>query len=588
MLNEFHRLHVTVAGDPALAAAWLPFGKARVRELMHAQRAFGGNRDQTQQYAPAAGVSVRARVVGEDKFLYIRATSGCDDRQGFLLSRRGSMSYTAMYNDGFVERIDPIAGTPRTNPDAATRTKGYAVPVQLQYEQLSRVSASKFSGLMRLAVGCYHAAGKNAPFRHGHAITHGIVKKTAVVNNQTVTRYWVVEITPQGVFAAPVGVGSKCCESWNISAYKAHAVEFLSLRSRYASGDRDAIKELVSAVDMAPVYADGAPWFGDCGWAFSASGAEAQNVVMAPGEPPVGSSEYFKTARWKISFTADAALSLHASVAAIERNKLVAIPRGNPIWWPTSVGVWAGTAGNTNAQQAAVPGVNAQDAPVHVFYSGEDEQVTRWSYSSASVPEVSTLPGSAFVADTTSQQIQTCAIGGTFSVFGFSDGHPGLRVNAHTNTAFGFSNPSFDHVGEGYSRGELTNTYNVGAPVIVESPYSNSYTLDPSCYYINPGPPPVLVTVCGYSASVTYTKAPVTQIQNSYQSTATHRSGLVLFAEDREAVLGVTTRIVVDTGTSSDEGTTTYNQTVDSHKTDGGPCPYLGSSYRSLSSTQDY
>lgn len=569
MLNEFHRLHITYTGASNLASAWVPFAKSKLRDLLKQQVAFPGTRNQVARYTPADGVRVAVRVTGEDKFIHIDATSGCDDRLGFLMSRLGA-NYTALYNDGTHEDIIPTNGSPRPVPDSAVRTKGYGVPTQLQREQPARVTASKFSGLMRLAVGCYHAAGKDAPFSPTFATTHGIVRKTVLIANVPTVKHWVVEISALGVYAAPIVGGDLCCESWDVSAYKLTSTETLSLLSAYTR--RVArVTNLIPQGDMATIYADGDAWFADCGWAFSASGAEAQAVLQDFYTSP---AEHYKCARWKIAFDVNGAGELSAIATAVERLKIAVFVKGNPVWSPTFAGEWTANVGATSlTSPSPFTAFPSSEAPVHVFYVGETEIVSRWVHTRSSEAEVDTASTTAYVTDPVPHVAASCASPGTHTTTGYLTGTPGHRIDAHTLVTLGFSNPSFSHIGQAFSRGERTETFAYGAPSENISTFGNFYTLDPSCYYIDSGS---LITACSSTFEYTRTEVETSKTTTTFTNASGHNSALVLFAEEREAVMGVYITTASETGTATfQQGATTYYIHEVTAKIDSGPCPWV-------------
>jgi hypothetical protein len=578
VLNEFHRLRITFAGDANLAASWVPFGKSKIRDLLKEQTAFGGGRDQVRRYVPESGVSILARITGQDKFLHIEAVTGCTDRRGFLMSRRAQVN-TALYNDGVSERIyEP----PRPKPDPSVRTKGYIIPAQLAFSQLARVSASKFSGLMRLAVGCYHARGAEAPFSYDHAVTHGIVKTPTVVNNKPVTLYWIVEISVLGVYAAPIANTGKCCDSWGVSHYMPHPknplLPTLSLHTAFVA-HRPGVRELVGGSTMADVYGDGSPFFEGSGWAFSASGAEAQSV-LADGQS-VGGIPYFRTARWKFTFSLVDA-NLTADLVAVERHKVVLFTRGNTFWFPLDDGRWAASdmALTTLDAETVTNVVGMSEGPVHVFYAGEVEQVTRWAYSTAHQAEVrSTNPNSAGSGHLGHSDDTTESVFG--EACGFHDvEHPGGWLSgfvndAHTNITLGFSSPAFNHIGAAGAYSGRTET--VGGGTGVQPPpetNGNHYLLQPPCYFIG-GDPPQLITECGSTFTTTTVNQFYTIISKSFSLSQGHSSSVAVFAEDRDALVAVTASNTSESGTQ-EMGPLGLTFIRETEKIDSGPCPWFG------------
>jgi hypothetical protein len=262
----------------------------------------------------------------------VRSVTGSENL-GFLLARSGAAlapKWWAHYADGVVEEINPADGHPRPDPDPAVRSKRVAIPPSIQTQDgLVIKHGSKFSGLIRRAVQCQYSRGLETKFSHLWSKTHGIIEypqdrevgstkgEEAVL--LATRRQWVIEISAQGVFAAPLAIGADCrrCAT-DISNYlptasqlashpewSAYASE-LSLAWAYANkNESGAVLQLLTAGAIAPAYANGAPWYSGMGWAFSGSGYAASNVVartIFDGES-VGLPDYYETRLLDLDFT---------------------------------------------------------------------------------------------------------------------------------------------------------------------------------------------------------------------------------------------------------------------------------------------
>ena len=321
---------------------------------------------------------------------YIRIET-CKDRQGFLLYRDYAFAtapYSAYYVDGVVERIHPWDGTPSPDPTIPVtfRTVGYKVPDDLTNETFeTRNTASRYSGLMRAVVGCYHSGGKDAPFSYSWAKTHGIVKFAMSIGDPA-DRYWIVEVSASGVYAAPIRYTGECCGSWGVVKYMPTADQLaenpslaqykttLSLAWAFAGRPDSGVTQLLAASDMVTAYAR-SPFFGGHGWAFNYSGTEAQAVTQ---EFLLTPAKHYNCSRFKLSFSfsqeADGGL-LSCVIATVEAD-LPASFSGGQVWVPTGPATWDGTR---VADATSITTYPNQNAPIHVYYAGDMEIVTRFT-----------------------------------------------------------------------------------------------------------------------------------------------------------------------------------------------------------------
>jgi hypothetical protein len=586
-------LHLTLAGDTALGLSYLPYAKAKILELLRE-----GDEFQVRQYTPQTGVLVRVRLVDDQRFVHIEAVRGCTDRPGFLLSRR-AQAYDALYTDGTLENINPIEGTPRPVPDPARRTKGYKVPQDLRREGLARLSASKYSGLMRLAVGCHHAAGKESPFRHEHQITHGIVKKTVRVSDKDVDKYWVVEIRQEGVFAAPIANTGKCCDSWDVSTYMPRPPsapgepllpkpEKLSLRTRFVSGEK-RVKQLVSTAQMAVAYGSGSPFYAAHGWAFSASGAEAQAVVQSFVSVP---AMHYECSRWKITFEF-AGGDIAGTLTQIEANRPATFKRNSVVWVPISSGRWEGSFGSGIETPNPITTYPSQNAPVAVYYAGETEKVLRWRLTHADVPAdfkgrvfgPTFIPGPAWTGCPNSEATPVFGLLGTYDLSTITDGY---NISAHTARTFGFyCDGFFSHVGDEAVKSvdRVPLLFGTVADGPIETT-PNTYDLDPPCYYFNESG--VLQTRC--TSTFEYQgQGRVIWWWDRFSGTESsgNTSSVVLFAEEREAFLGVNARQFSESGYKITvlDGPSWICRAERKTKVDGGLCPWENRVFESSNTT---
>lgn len=294
------------------------------------------------------------------------------EKRGFLLSQDvETHKYYAHYPDGVVEEIINPSGDPtfvRPTPEPSPRSRGWKVPTGFPTQV-----ASQFTGLMRQVVGTYHARSIKAPFGSNVAKCQGIVKTTVTIGSVLVDRYWVVEIGPTGVFAAPIPT------SWNIKAYTPTGE--LNLHIAYDENKTGVIRLLDEEV-MSPVYNNRLALFQDGGWAFSATGQFAQIIFFRsthlpafdfPGASPGSRTERVATTRYKIEFLASGINALVAELTVPEVDKRLATGRTFFQLFSDS-GVYSNFQPQSDFRSFTN---NPEDAPVLIYYSGELEVICR-------------------------------------------------------------------------------------------------------------------------------------------------------------------------------------------------------------------
>lgn len=453
----------------------------------------------------------------------------------FLLNQKVLNEYHALFADATDEHIDPITGRPRPDPDLADKTKGYIVPNQVIADYPLRTIASRFTGLMRQAVGCYQSTGQNAPFTYGWEKTHGIVTFTVGAD----VRYWVIEVSPQGVYAAPVTVKADCCGSFRVDSYLTAPSTELALHSRWLNFDQVNIQRLLRPEEIAPLYGLGSPWFDQHGWAFSASGRLAQNVVVDTSAIPVS---HYVGARVKLTLSYVGNNRLFALPQILENEKSYTLVRGLTVWTPTGTpGEWVGADGPTgNEFPNPIAVIPVQDAPIHVYYSGEDEKVTRWVLNFEQVAEQSQGSNLAQLVPNPPQPFPaTCRVGSGNDTY--SPGYnsvPYIVQSAHNSDSCGFRGPGFEYAGVNESVPVHSATQTLGGGDHIEEVFVNFFTLDPTCYYYS-GSPPVLVTQCTCQFKQVDTVQTLTTELKDFTQAQSQRSSVVLFQEEREAILAV-------------------------------------------------
>lgn len=329
----------------------------------------------------------------------------CTDLIGFLLWRKtvdGQNKYFASFTDGTFEEIKPL--DEQTGQEVLA---GYEVPSSITASptNVPPVSSSLYSGQMREVVQCYYLGSDINPFSYTPQITHGILESPArsvePEANPTPGNFFIIEISGAGVYAMPVEGGKSCCASWDVDSYLADEDEPAQYRTKLSlswnalSRDptrRPLVYTLITAADMSPVYALGNPFSPLAGWAFSRSGHEAQQVLQVENFSgfDVGSTteNYYACSRVKIAFSVTPEGIPSAVKTVVELNKRCTFSRPNNVMWVPQIG----TVGIYDGVYIHLNQINGQDAPVYVFYIGDEEAVLRYYKSFASFPSSTVGP----------------------------------------------------------------------------------------------------------------------------------------------------------------------------------------------------
>lgn len=468
---------------------------------------------------------------------------GCNDRNGFLLTFFDQADplpdFEAHYKPaggmGAVnEFINPLDGLPRPIPDPATpkRTKGYVLPQQLRGNTATNTNAGKFSGLMRKVVGCYHIHGREAPFGFSHTRTHGITKLG--------TKHWVTEISAAGVFMAPVKNTGCCGDSFIVTSYQPTEAEIAANPSLQAHVDllslewafsvmRPNVVQVIIAVGMAGPYDAGESRLReDFGWAFPVHGREAQQVSYH--DAGSGFTARTEWSRWKLVFSlVDGVPEAVLTQPDVDAPATFLID--STLWFPTSNDNWDRFAGVTHTSQNVI-NFPTQDAPVHVYYKGDTEIVTRWRLVREMAPKT-------IVPQPTPEQIMsgndTPYNGSGLGLFRAESGDTMIIYEGGTFTvtqAPGIGGP-FLQLTAGFISPNVTGQFVERVVNIdhLEFPTGSQFT------EVVPNSPP-------FGGDIIIVSQQVSQIRTFDTSTQTGEASFVTFIEDRESALHVYRQLI--------------------------------------------
>jgi len=588
--------------------AYLPFAQTLLRNLKVVLNASGVNFGRRNYSTPDGNGSIIVRTTrigrGDEQesdawMDYIKIET-CKNRQGFLLIHDNAFSeapYVASYVDGVNERIHPVGADGTLEPQATSRTKGYVVPKELKTQTaVMRNAPSRYSGLMRQVVGCYHSGGKDAPFSYTWSRTHGVIKFTDTTA-EPVDRYWIVEVSAVGVYAAPVRYTGECCGSWGVAHYMPTSAQItaspalvqhrntLSLAWAFVGRPDSGIVQLISAEEMSAVYAWGT-WYNGCGWAFSYSGHQAANVAVetiTDGLDFSAIEDYYNTRLVMLDFSADFSqhetLILRATMTVGDPGRLT-FERGSngTLWVPSE---WA-----TFRWDGVFPFANPidGDGPVHVFYDGDEQILTRWSSLLTEHAQQGGQPGwngnatGADIPETGPFSIPICQSASCEQIYFEHSVGSGVNIAPYEQTDYGFYGP-FDLRVSSITGHQVqsSSTASVSDEFLNESKSGNVlsgfYDICPDCWYEDP--PGTLHTI-GASQLIEHKEWDM-HFERTDLSATEEESGtstVMLFPLEREAVAGIKQRFFLSTAESSFHQRSTFGVRHEQKKISAGPDPW--------------
>lgn len=242
--------------------------------------------------------------------------------------------------------------------------------------------AGCYSGEMRKVVQVLAAANSPIFYDYHHTKTHGIYtipgsKKRLVVEiSATGVRYWKLKAT----YAA---------KSLLNTTYQLHDKEspLPYVPAAIDAAPKDAKEATVSGTSMADIYFEALPLSNEIGWAFSASGHEAQTILLRefelqpPGLSFVGT--YQKAHRYKLSFSYDADKEELSVATTLEESEW--------FWYGwlqnnIRVPIYTELCGPAHKRLTPVstlapirPKTESYTFPFHVFYDQDTECVFRYT-----------------------------------------------------------------------------------------------------------------------------------------------------------------------------------------------------------------
>lgn len=413
----------------------LDFAKSRLRSLSAVARQAGGYARQAYYPEGAGGPVVHVRVTPTESYIIIKASgiailSGLIN-QGSVIQEAGKPTMYQFYPS--VEQA-ALEHRPRSfrNEKRLTTTADPEIDLPSAgdpYAQAGVIAPAMFTGLMSKAVSVVMGQpGRKVKYRWGVLKTHGICKDAKGAP-------WLIEISIEnGVMATKLPLSGALGSSVIEKAIK-DQLGFAPSGKSFPEPDKlDAAVAAGSVRVLLPPEAlfgfyGKAPFFDDCGWAFSESGREAQNTCWSWPD------DYKRGHRFKVTIGVNAnGEPSSASFSEAESGYLYNWPvKECRLYFPVQSNTWdVYTFDMTKAGAFVGPRpAEGWSAPVYVFYRGDSEAVYRQSAGGSSEIATISMPDPLPNDATTTSQTETD--GASSPVQGPYIGFSGPDVEADIN-----------------------------------------------------------------------------------------------------------------------------------------------------------
>lgn len=279
--------------------------------------------------------------------------------------------YTSEYQQALTENIAPKVSVEAFTGEFVPVNPFMADSVPATY---GAVFAGAYSGAMRQAIQLYLGMGielvksyllgvGDYVYNFGYYGTHGLVRKFEYTDEKPA--FWLVRMPKDGhgILAIDFPVCTDVSDlhlEYGVSWIPTGIVEFPS--DIDAAIDSGKVIEVMPASVYHAAVGDYAPMYLDCGWAFSLSGHECQNVLVYDG-----AESYTK--RVKVSFSADEG-ALSATITDYPEN-LFMVPLSSAPRFPTVVTLYP----RVTMTQPDSLDHDITQCDVHVYYKGDEAQV---------------------------------------------------------------------------------------------------------------------------------------------------------------------------------------------------------------------
>jgi hypothetical protein len=250
------------------------------------------------------------------------------------------------------------------------------------YTQAYHLKPGLYTGKMREVVQYLLGVGSQVTYDYHFARTHGVLSlmDTDPITLKVTTTDWLIEISASnGVLAKKLPVCIKKVGADNSLEYVPTAGNFpttaAAIEAAILSG---GVLRLATPDKLSEFYSRQA-FFNECGWAFSDSGAAAQNTCYST------SGQYKQAYRYRISIatalnTEGKMAPTSATVSIVEQGYMIGSSHVNMLGQMQVPNY--GLGGNVTVDMTPNFGPYQlpfnSDCPLYVYYDGEVEQVVRW------------------------------------------------------------------------------------------------------------------------------------------------------------------------------------------------------------------
>ncbi len=355
-MNE-NNYRIILLGDKGRSGQYLPFAKSLVDKL-HNQSKIQGNVSLTRKLTLETDITIMVSVINEIKHITINSGVSCPTVIGGVGKNGDIVSIEDPNNPGqfinvyqYLYPSEKTAETYKLNSEyqetellTTELSTIYGIGSITPKHQSSLVKSSKFTGLMRKFIQLIQGVnGAQHEFDYRFSKTHGIYHNTIKDN------YYVIEISPNGIYAIPMRTCSK-------------SKELTPLTYSFPDDKTNAIKLMDSSDITLIEYYNKSPYFSDCGWAFNYSGNQAANCVW----DYVGSYKKGYLYKIDISFN-DIGVPISATIFKSLEGYMYSPVENSGFWIPNG----SGYVDKFNMLTATYSG--NQNAPLYCYYKDNDD-----------------------------------------------------------------------------------------------------------------------------------------------------------------------------------------------------------------------
>ena len=407
MANYIREIVKQLYGDQGLAATYLGFARKLLGEL--ADRSIDVENTQRRVFTPdGAEITVGfyaglARVMIDVTNVVTTTSQACRDFFSGMLSVDSAEKITIHNPDGTATEYNVLEWLYTSTYERANHPTS---PAKMGVKQFntpklfnsglsipatySNIYAAAYSGAMRQAIQLFLGMGQELVktyedhvatpvYNYSYSGTHGLVRAHEYTEDNPV--FWLIQMPGADSTNGILAMNFPVCNAVSKAEFASGVHWVPTSPVQFPTGDAlekailsGLVWELVKKSECDAWLGQYTPMYPDCGWAFSLSGHECQNVLYRVETITPDTDYRVYTALLKVTFmtgTRSIVANFSSSGDSVFYGSPTSIPR-----YPWSV------PGNTTllptdeALSLPHPSYNGSvNCPVHVFYKGDAEQV---------------------------------------------------------------------------------------------------------------------------------------------------------------------------------------------------------------------